>query len=820
MIRTLFLLAFLLACETTSNGQQMLGSYSRHRFESRSLVFESGEGQQLRVTPYGTSILRVQAVRNGEKFFPDDRCEMVEKHNWPGSLRLSDEGESFVATVGPDSTLTLRITKHPMRLSFFVRGISTPLLSDSTGIWWGDGEIHCQFHQDSNEHFTGLGHGFFGRAEHIDLRGETIGRNYGTEHGQQAPLIVPFYLSSKGYGIFLNSTFPNSFSFDGIDGYAFSLAGNARMDYFFIAGPEFPDILDRYTMLTGRPRFPPLAVFGLALSDKANDRTSRAPSDELWWKAKVAAHRAAGFAIDHLVNDNRWRACGGTRCESCFAWDTTRFPDPAEYERWISNNGLIATLDFNRCIAHRSDGWIPSFNIPHADSIEFGDSAPDFTRPEVRAWFWNLMWQKSLNPQLKYPGDALWIDEFDELGKAPDSMVLGNGRTWREMKNYWFFLIAKSLVQEGWDRAFGASRRPFVWVRGMTAGAQRYATLWSGDIRPTYEDMQGQVRSMQLAGMSGFPYWGHDAGGFYDWRKNRGPDEMMYRRWSMAFGSFTPFWKPHGMGQSRWPLDRSAESQEDARLYIQLRYRLMPYIYTCAYEAHERGLPMARAMVITYRELPDAWSHDLEYMWGDAFLVAPQCLDDSLVAVWLPPGNWYEFWTDRPFAGDRVVHYASSATRLPLLVRGGAIVPMVPPALSTASLHRDTLYIHVYTGKDGRFVLYEDDGVSERFRTTGEKRTTTFTFNNEPLRVKIAGAVGRFSHAPEARTYRIQFHGLAGAVPLIYNGVPLPQVETEHPSGLTVNCTVWNEKTKCLSVFLANIPVNRKITVERANPTR
>ena len=119
---------------------------------------------------------------------------------------------------------------------------------------------------------------------------------------------------------------------------------------------------------------------------------------------------------------------------------------------------------------------------------------------------------------------------------------LGNGHLWGEMKNYYPFLIAKSLVQEGWDKQLAPARRPFVWVRGMTAGAQRYATLWTGDIKPTNEDMRSQIIAMQLAGLSGFPFEGHDAGGFYDWDSKKGPDENLYKRWSMAMGCFSPFW--------------------------------------------------------------------------------------------------------------------------------------------------------------------------------------------------------------------------------------------------------------------------------------
>lgn len=574
------------------------------------------------------------------------------------------------------------------------------------------------------------------------------------------------------------------------------------MDYFVILGPDFPGIIDRYTQLTGRPRLPPRAAFGLALSDKGNDHTSSDPSDEPWWKHKVAAHRTSGFPLDHIVNDNRWRAGGGKRCESYFEWDAARYPDPREYAQWVRSNGLIVTLDFNRCIAAKSEGWKASFNIPHPDSIDFPGSAPDFTRKEVRAWFWNLQWRKSLNPELGYPGDALWIDEFDEMGKAPSSMTLGNGRSWQEMRNYWFFLIAKSLVQEGWDKRFHGAKRPFVWVRGMTAGGQRYATLWSGDITPTYADMQTQVRSMQLAGLSGFPFWGHDAGGFHDWDNNKGPDDAMYRQWSMAFGSFSPFWKPHGMGQSRWPADRSADAQRDARLYGRLRYQMIPYIYTYARQASQTGMPIARPMVIDHQRDSLAWKHDLQFMWGNELLVAPNCSDSSSVTVWFPDGVWYDFWNDARVQGNQVLEISSPTGRLPLFVPSGSIIPMAPFASSTAFIPKDSLIIHVYPGKDAAFTLYDDDGVSESHRTSNARRTTKMTFAQSTLSLTIAPSVGTYELAPEQRAYVIVVHGLPAPVCFEVDGVPAPSKNS-----------AWDADRKLASVSITKRPVARSLEV-------
>ncbi len=794
------LLSYIISFALTGNAQPGLSL----SYEGRSLIFIKTQGQRLRITPYGDYIIRVQTVRAGEDFFPDDRYEMVESHKWPGKLIVIKEKAFFKINTRDKNGISVQVSNPSMQVSFFKNGETASLLKDNKGVVWDADTIRCSFAYDPGEHFTGLGHGYFGRATSIDLRGEVITRNYGTEHRQQAPLIVPFYLSGKGYGIFLNSSFPNQFNFGNNGRYEFSIYGDGRMDYFVIIGPEFSKIIDRYTQLTGRPRLPLKAFFGLALSDKGNDHNSTDPSDEQWWKKKITAHRNAGYPLDHIVNDNRWRAGGGQRCLSYFDWDTTRYPDPAEYQQWVKKNGLITTLDFNRCIAVQSEGWKPSFNLPENKGIDFNTSAPDFTKKEVRDWFWNIMWSKSLNPALRYPGDALWIDEFDEMGKAPVTMKFEDGTKWLERRNYWFFLIAKSLVQQGWDKSFNGTKRPFVWVRGMTAGAQRYATLWSGDINSTYEDMKTQVRGLQLAGISGFPFWGHDAGGFHLDDLKTAPDDNMYRQWSMAFGSFTPFWKPHGIGKSRWPLDRPADVQKDVKLYSELRYKMMPYIYTYAARANETGLPMARAMVIAYQKDTLAWKNDLQYMWGNEFLVAPNCSDTDNVSVWLPEGVWYDFWNDEQLRGNRTINYSAPVGKLPLFVKEGSIIPMANFALSTAFIAADSLTIHVYPGKDATFTLYEDDGITENYKTKTGKRNTAIHFTQSSFTLTIAAAAGNYNGAAAQRAYQVVFHGLSKPINFEINGAKVKP-----------GSTTWNSNDKTQTIFVPRSSVTKSVSLKK-----
>ena len=720
-------------------------------------IITGTDGRKLRVKSYGEQIIRLQVAELDESFLPDDFYEMVQTHDWRNVLSVTETDEAVLFST---KQIRLVINRQTLAAQFYHPDQASPLLSETRSPFNEGTQTKVTFAFDSSEHFTALGHGYCACANSVDLRGQKISRVYGSKPIEQAPLIVPFYMSSKGYGVFLNSLFENTFSFGSDNEYSIAIddrGQNGQMDYYFIAGPELKQVLNGYTALTGRPRLPQKSLFGLQLSDKAHDHNSPTPSDEIWWKEKIESHRAAGYPLDHVVNDNRWRAAGGKRCESKLEWDPTRYPKPAAYQQWLASNGLTITLDFNRCIGQYSDGWQPSFNLPETGEIEFPESAPDLTNEAFQQWFWQVFYDKALRPDDHYPGDALWIDEFDEQGHAPKDMILSNGRSSGEMRNYWFYLIAKSLVADGWDKS-GMDKRPFVWVRGMTAGAQRFATLWSGDIYPNYQDMESQIRGMQLAGLSGFPFWGHDAGGFYDWTNAVGPDENLYQRWAMAFGSFAPIWKPHGMGQSRWPLDRSEDSQATALIYSTLRYRLMPYIYSAAHQASITGLPMARAMLLEYQDQPEAWQYDLQYMWGPSLLVAPATADTQTKDIWLPDGLWYDYFTNVRLPGGRVIHRQPAIDNLPLFVKAGAIIPSRDYELSTRFIDKSRLTLQVYAGADGRYELIEDDDVTEQYQQNA-RAITEMTYHHKARRFTINPTEGAYDDMPQSRDITIRLIG-------------------------------------------------------------
>jgi alpha-glucosidase (family GH31 glycosyl hydrolase) len=641
----------------------------------------------------------------------------------------------------------------------------------------------------ADEHFAGLGHGAYGRVEQLDLRGSVISRG----RVNQAPLIVPFYLSSRGYGLFLNSTFHNTFSFLAAD-YHFEVL-NDQLDYFFFAGPLLTDVLDRYTQLTGRPRLPPLAAFGLGLSDKIGDTL---PSSDGWWRDHVAQLRAGGWPFDVIIHDNCWR--GGKT--AAWRWDRTRYPDPADFERFSRQNGVVSMLDFNRADAPLSAGWQPSFLLPGTTDW------PDYSSAQVRDWFWNLLWTQTFDPALGYPGDLLWLDEPDE--DVTPSGRLANGRAWEEMGAYYFFLLAKS-VGEGWDRSFAGAKRPYFMARGMTAGAQRWASLWSGDIDTTWVEMQRQIRGMQAAGLSGFPFWAHDAGGFQVL-----PADAMYRRWAVAMGSFSPVWKPHGLGL-RFPWQFSAAAQEDLRTYGNLRMALLPYLYSYAHAAHATGVPLARPMFLDAPHDPIAWQKDLQYLWGRELLVVPATDDSGTVPVWLPAGRWYDFWTDAVHDGPATLTRAAPGGLQPMFVRAGAILPEARPMASTSAWDKSVLVVQVYPGADGAFALYDDDGLSEAHES-GARTTTSLAWRDAAFTLSVGAAAGSYAGAPTARRYEVHLHAQTQPRALYVNGQPIANAASESAAIAAGGGVVWDAATQRLSAYVGPFPASTAVTLSADAP--
>ena len=842
-----FLKGILLALLATSAARAAsLGNYQSHLVATNPARIEITDtlGNRLRLRAYGDNMIRVQAVGASSAFSPDDRYLMVENHALGGSLSILGNSASSLLIANGDIRLT--IAKNPLRLAY-ADAAGVPLLADSDGIDLDPVTLRYVFTPDAAEDFIGYGQKRLSLQDTFQLAGRTERRNYGEDgypgRGAQGVLIVPFYMSSKGYGFFANTTYTHEGRFNNAGDYSFRVElknfSPPEADYFFIYGPQPAAILDHYTRLTGRPRMPRKAIFGIHLSD---NEPSQPTINQSWWQTKVQAHHDAGFPLDHLVYDNDWRAAspltGGAIGQwggSQFAFELTRYPDPASFRTWYEAKGLMLTLDLNLNNCNDSAGWLPSYNIPpyNATNTSVSDTSdPDYSNPATRAWLWKLFWDKAFNPALGYPGDAIWLDESDGIYRA-DGQLLANGRPWHEMKNYYFFLTAQAAVAEGWDNAeggatpgIGEAKRPWVWIRGGGPGMQRYATHWTGDIDFTEPFYHGSIVGMQASGLAGYPFYNHDAGGFGTnnsssdpLAKIPGPNDVYYAEWGMGLGSFSPIWRPHGYNNPRWPLHRNTASQDAFRLYGTMRYEMMPYIYSLAHQANESGLPMSRPMALVYPDEPAAWlpAQDLQYHWGHAFLVVPPLhLDGASESrtAWMPPAaKWYDYWTDFPLIIPSTGGFHTFNTtpgRLPLFVKAGSLIPRQDFAVTTKALSDAKLTLDVYAGASDTYELIEDDGVTERFRTRGEERRTAFTYTEAATpapatgTLQIAAATGTYLGASANRSYLVRLRGLTAApLQVTINGSPITVQAAPLPSGDTT-VAAWDATARLALVRLSS----------------
>lgn len=790
--------------------------------ENPPLRFTSEDGLQLSVEVYSPRVIRIRKCLAGKDFLPSDYYPMVINHQTSSDYLVSEEPDTWKILTLSDGEEEMEISINRINLTISIKRSSESkwLLEEEGMIFSKMNSLGISFKPDPVEHFAGMGHQAFGMVECLDLKGRQVSCNYGEGKldgwGAQGVLTVPFYLSSKGYGIFLNSSLPHLFDFNYENHYGFSISGPEaphELDYFFLGGNDLRDVLRRYVELTGHPRLPPRSIFGLHLSDKGDPQNE----GEDWWRNKITQHRNAGFPIDHAVNDNRWRSGTGGWSGSWFEWDSTRYPDPATYAIWLESQGLSVTLDLNRNVGAASFGYKEEYNIPGAeDFVKEGFSTPDYTDPEVRNWVWNLFWTKSFNPALQYPGDGIWMDETDELYTFPDSVICANGRAWGENKNLYQYYVGLAVAGEGWDNINNNQppglihqQRPYIWVRGGSAGGQRYATHWTGDLECDYTWMKNTVRAMQVSGLCGYPYFNHDAGGF----RNPGPDDTMYRQWAMSFGSFSPIWRPHGYGENkRWPMDRSAVCRETAMEFSRLRYTMFPYNYTLAHLAHEQGLPMARAMALEYPEEEEAWEFDLQYFWGDAFLIAPNCSPmDTLIEIWIPPGHkWYDKYSQNSYDGGNIIKYEAEVGTLPTLIKAGAIIPYTDYALSSYWIDDKKITLQIFTGADGEFVLYEDDGESEDFRLNGKLRKTKIKYMDEQGKVIIYPAEGKYTDAPDKRGYTIEVHYTGNPGQVRFNG---KEIERDDGNDNKLEGFIYDQQSEVLIIFLPPMPVEKQMEI-------
>ncbi|MFF0227369.1 alpha-xylosidase [Streptomyces sp. NPDC004629] len=486
----------------------------------------------------------------------------------------------------------------------------------------------------------------------------------GGTSSEQAYKNIPFYLSSRGYGVFVNH--PGRVSFEvgseSVGQVQFSVE-DQTLEYYVVAGPTPKDVLARYTALTGRPALPPAWSFGLWLTTSFttsyDERTVMSFVDGM-------AERGIPLSVFHFdcfwMREYQW-------CD--FAWDPDVFPDPEGMLARLKDKGLRISLWINPYIAQKSPLFDEAARLGHLvrrpdgdvwqwDLWQAGMGLVDFTSPDARAWF-----KAKLKPLLDQGVDCFKTD-FGE--RIPTDVVWHDGSDPERMHNYYTHLYNQTVF-ELLEKERGQGEA-VLFARSATAGGQQYPVHWGGDCWSSFEAMAESLRGGLSLSLSGFGFWSHDIGGF-----EGTPDAAVFKRW-LAFGLLSSHSRLHGSSSYRVPWEFGDEAVDVARRFTRLKHRLMPYLYGAAVEAHHTGVPMMRPMVLEFPNDPACRPLDRQYLLGSDLLVAPVFTEDGEVEVYLPEGTWTHLLTGERVTGPVWRTERHGYDSLPLYVREGAVLPL------------------------------------------------------------------------------------------------------------------------------------------------
>jgi alpha-D-xyloside xylohydrolase len=613
----------------------------------------------------------------------DRRTVMVVKTDWaPVEATAADEG---TRTVLRTSSLEIAMHKEPRRLT--VSAGANELLQEEIDDRRSFGTSYVTFPlgfvsaDDGRTHVAGaielapdeLIYGFGEKFGPLDKRGSAVrslNRGVGTwtegEHKN-----VPFFMSSRGYGLFINTSYPALYDVGRSSNAALAFAiAHEELDVYFIHGPSYKQMLARYTEITGRPQLPPEWSFGVWMSSFAYLTRSDA-------EGAAVRLRQDRLPCDVLKIDTGWfhREGRGSPCDFDMQWNTETWPQPDEFLARMRDMGFKVALFVDPHVLAESPmaqearelGYLVRMPDGSERRWELGPGCPavafDLTSEDSRQWYKGKL--KALLAQGASTFFADWgIDSPVECRYANMDGLAHN--------NVYGLLYNKTVHEAIAEHTGGPAVH---WGISGYAGSQRYPTTYGGDSRCTFRDMASVLRGGLSSAMSGILFYGCDIGG-YGHARRPSPDETLYIRY-LQHGMFLPFAQFHGMGR-REPWHFGPRAVEAYRKYAGLRYRLLPYIMTQAYLTCRDGVPMLRPMALEFPDDPNAAHLDLQYMFGESLLVAPVFGPQTSRPVYLPHGEWFDYWTAQPLAGGRWITAQAPLDVLPLYVRAGSIIPMGP----------------------------------------------------------------------------------------------------------------------------------------------
>jgi len=732
------------------------GEYESHALVGQALIVETDIGEMC-ITAIDDSAFEVNyredAVRQLPSFAKADPPPLVQ-----ATVSETDATIEFVI-----DGLTAVVSKSPLRVSYFKDG--EPLVAEEHGYYSRETFRGFRFELDDGEKILGGGQRVLG----MDRRGKRMPlynkASYGyTTEADQMYYSLPAVLSSDKYIIVFDNSADGWLDIGATEGNVLDFQAVAgRTSYLVVAGDDYPQLIENFTDVTGRQPLPPRWAFG-NFASRFGYHTEKETRDV------VRRFRRQKIPLDAIILDIYWFGPDIQGHMGNLDWDRNAFPTPEKMISDFASDGVRTIAITEPFVLSTSTKWqdavdnrVLARNVagePRRFDFYFGNTGLiDVFDENAQQWFWQFYerlfeqgiaasWGDLGEPEV-HPGDSLhWVSDAG-LEATGDEVHNAYGHGWAQM------------VYENQVRRY-PDMRPVIMMRSGFVGSQRYGMVpWTGDVSRSWDGLKPQIELALQMGLLGLAYTHSDLGGFAGGEEF---DSELYTRW-LQYGVFQPVYRPHAQEHiPAEPVFHDRKTRNIVRDYIRLRYRLLPYIYTLAYENSTTGMPLMRPLFFEDEDNLDLIDEKNAYLWGDAFLVAP-VMDPGLphVDLDLPAGVWFDYWQDTRFDGGQSIRVPVTLETIPVLVRGGSFVPMTDVVQSTMQYSSENLTLHYYTDAsitESHGQMYEDDGESRTSLEDDRYELLKFSASREEdaLAIDLRREGGSYDGMPAARELTLIVH--------------------------------------------------------------
>ena len=762
---------------------------------------------------FSKDLVKVSVLKDGQK---EEYSKAISKKDWKTPKFKTTDGKD-VYTIETEE-LTIKISKSPFGVKFLDKEgnvINEDYMKNGASSGYEDGKPYVFKKTDKGENFYGFGEQ---AGLNFNQRGESIGMwntdayKY-TKDTKYVYTSIPFFMglkNEKAYGIMFDNSYRSYYEMASeSDDYYYFYSNGGPLTYYFMYGPDISNVLDVYTELTGKMNMP--AKWTLGLHQSKWEYTA----DEIVDVAKTYRKKEIPLDTMHFDIDymDEYRV---------FTWDQT-YKDALQELKSMEGFHAIAINDpavkQDENYSMYQEGIKNDYFAKNADGSTFigpvwpGDSAfPDFSKEEVRDW-----WTSKTNVLFDTGIDGIWNDmnepavfldgpEFnhtmplDSYFGTEDDKILQT-----EYHNLYGHDEAEATYN-AWEM-YKPNQRPFVLTRDMFAGSQRYAALWTGDNASTWEHLQMSIPMNMNIGLSGVANVGNDIGGFAD-----RPDAELFARW-IEVGAFLPFSRIHydsdakaveKQGQEPWAF--GPEVEEISKKYIEMRYKLLPYLYNAFEDSVETGKPVQQPLVYHYQKDENTYDINDQFMFGDSMMLAPVVKQGKTNRdVYLPQGEtWVNFWTQEEYEGGQTINVDTPLAHLPIFVKKESIIPTREVQQYTGENELTNLVLDTYVDGEASYSFYEDDGKSLNHEN-GEYDITNFNVKEKNNTIEFSQSMEANNYDSALEQYTLKLNNEEAPKKVQASKNKYKEVSTVDQMTKTKRSYFYDKETKTIYV---NIPVD------------